>query len=234
MERYYELKQMCDRLMLEKPIEKHPFFIKLKSKELTKAEFVKSQESFIHVINSWSQLHGLLLSKLHKVRHRIYILNNLWDEHGHGIETNSHIKNYHRYLRSMNSDLRKFPEVSPEIKTFVKKIYLIADNAVHLISVMAVIEYAYITVSKLLRDELNKKGWLRNTEEKNPAFEDRHANNLFAVLEDFYDPIDPECIEYGFEYGFDIFYDLYTNMYDMYFANSKQTEPNEPVDPKLI
>ena len=64
-----------------KKILQNQYLVSIMNNTIKKETFIKSQEPFIHCVNYWSQILGLLVFKLDDYKDRRIILENLYDEH---------------------------------------------------------------------------------------------------------------------------------------------------------
>lgn len=70
---------------------------------ITQNDFVRSQEPFLFIVNRWTNLYGLLLSKTYDFSTKFLLYQNIAADFGHSSLETSHTIKFYKYLRSIGS-----------------------------------------------------------------------------------------------------------------------------------
>ena len=86
-------------------IRENRYFITLSKScsSITQNDFVRSQEPFLFIVNRWTNLYGLLLSKTYDFTTKFLLYQNIAADFGHSSLESSHTIKFYRYLRSIGS-----------------------------------------------------------------------------------------------------------------------------------
>ncbi len=150
MEKIYT---QINQIKISKNLENNLFFNNLNKISIN--EFLQIQKEFIYAVNYWSQLLFILLSKINDPKLRLVILDNINDEHGHGIIENSHVYTFHDFLQALGHtdelNINKKCK-SKSVKLFYKSLKKYIKNLQYYDSVLILgaIEYTYIDISTII------------------------------------------------------------------------------------
>ena len=77
-------------------------FVRLMSSKAPVHWFRSTMRPFLGAVNGWSQLLGLLITRLPTPAQRLVAIENLVDEHGHGDLSMSHVATFRRLIKSLD------------------------------------------------------------------------------------------------------------------------------------
>lgn len=206
-------------------INDNPYFINL-TKKINIGNFIKSQEGFIKAVDYWSRILGIMISKLPSDKERIVIIRNLLDEHGFGNLNESHVNTFKMFMESLGFDGYKntnsndehkydYYESSKSVNQFINRIKnaINNENWTYSISVLAMIEYTYITVSKNIHNYVSN--FINSSEINHYGLHETidvdHANDFFELLLPYYEN-NKEIIIKGLNEGYETMYELYDSL----------------------
>lgn len=125
-------------------------------KEATVSEFLQSQEPFYFAVKAFPQMLSLLASLIEDSQTRLIVMENLYEEHGHGNSLNFHTTTYFTYLKTLGLEedsyndtrpnLKENPWVSNWIENILKGNH--TENALRLSAYLAGIECLYAVISQ--------------------------------------------------------------------------------------
>lgn len=213
-------------------IEETTYFTTLKqnpSREL----FIKSQESFINAVDTWSRILGILLAKVPLDIHRAVILENLNDEHGNGDITRSHVNTFKLFMQSMGQNdiqlYNKQSETYDSVEWFTNIILsaLHTENWIYCVSLLGMIEYTYKDIGKCIHNyaKIFMLEERINHYSLHETMDLKHSYDLFQLVSP-YITTNYNDIEDGLEMG----YFLISSLYDLL---SDQLTPNRNLSIKI-
>lgn len=99
------IKKKLNDVLNEYKIEDNRYFSTLQNSinSITQNDFVRSQEPFLFIVNRWTNLYGLLLSKTYDFTTKFLIYQNIAADFGNSSLESSHTIKFYRYLRSIGS-----------------------------------------------------------------------------------------------------------------------------------
>lgn len=181
-------------------------------------EFLKSQEGFYYAVKSFSRILSKLASKIESSEARMLIIENLWEEHGHGNKELFHTNTYFQYLQSLGfnktqSEIQKQPWVTEWINKVLNKDYSEENYAMYI----AGIEYIYARVSQFIANRIeNYSLSCSQNHYANHAFLDyEHSKELITtslLIQKENGSLPDEEMMYYFKLGICEFLSLYDNM----------------------
>lgn len=209
---------MCNKI---NKIDDNKYFKKLQEFDIIFThlpDFILTQKLFAKAVDHWSRVLGKLLDKVPSHEERLVIVRNLYDEHGNGNILNSHVETFNRYLLSMENIYGgniEIDTVNNPATIFNKELDGMLENKswIYSVAALGMIEYTYITVSKII----NK--YITNfiTQDKiehyslHEILDVEHATELFSIINKFYDSNNDEILA-GIRYGYEIFNKLYNRL----------------------
>jgi hypothetical protein len=211
-------------------INTNPYLTNMDS--LTLEEFILSQEKFLGAVDNWSKVFGTMVTDAKTLDERFVFIHNLWDEHGNGDLTNSHVNTFKQFISELkkcvplldenkNHDTKKLCEISVnKFNTNLnKKMNSGYEDWSHRIAILAMIEHTYIDVSKKINSFVSK--YIPSEEiphySNHEVMDVSHSTELFKLLEIHFKTVPGYEIETGIEYG----YELLNNLYSELYANVK-------------
>lgn len=181
-------------------------------------EFLKSQEGFYYAVKSFSRILSKLASKIESSEARILIIENLWEEHGHGNKEFFHTNTYFQYLQSLGfnkkqSEIQKQPWVTEWINKVLNKDYSEENYAMYI----AGIEYIYARVSQFIanRIESYSLSCSQNHYANHAVLDYEHSKELITtslLIQKENGSLSDEEMMYYFKLGISEFLSLYDNM----------------------
>lgn len=189
-------------------------YFKILKKFPTKKSFVNSLSDFIIAVNEWSKILGLMIYKVPSDKERSVIINNLMDEHGNGDISKSHVNTFQLFINSLDNDSDRCKEIlknynsynhiNQEVEQFVKQIIkiLIIEDWIVTISMLGMIEYTYITVSK------NIHNYAKNFIKLHEIADFKHSFDFFELVAPYYET-DKSNINTGINLGYTIIYEYF-------------------------
>lgn len=190
--------------------------------------FFDSQKSFIHAVDNWSKMLGLMVCKCETDVQRLVFVKNLYDEHGDGDLSNSHIKTFERFMRLKNEDY-KFNDIEhlSSVESFNINLFTPLNNESFdfLCGMLGMIEYTYINVSKCINQYISKN--MNINPESVPHYslhetlDFTHSKELFELI-DNKGELSKDAIK-GINYGYKIFVELYDRLF-IYLKPTKTSE----------
>ena len=100
-----QIKNKLDELFYEYKIEENRYFSTLSKSNgsITQNDFVRSQEPFLFIVNRWTNLYGLILSKTYDFSTKFLLFQNISADFGNSSLESSHTIKFYKYLRSIGS-----------------------------------------------------------------------------------------------------------------------------------
>jgi hypothetical protein len=209
-----ELLKICDDI---NKIENNPYFQNLRNNFEYLPIFIQQQKSFSLAVDHWSKILGKLIYKVPTYKERFVIIRNLYDEHGNGDLNNSHVCTIKRFICSLENITTKHSLLNYDSN--VQKILnnsldeiLETKSWIFVVSVLGIVEYTFITVSKLINE------YVSNFIEQNKIehyslheiLDIEHATELLSlVLPYINDDEKNNDIYEGIKFGYDIMDNLY-------------------------
>jgi len=200
------------------------YFKILKTKP-SKELFIQSQEAFIYAVDNWSKILGQMVIKVPSDSDRLVIIENLYDEHGNGDISKSHVNTFRKLLISLGykNELpvpctqQKYESMitSECVEKFNRKLWdaIYHEDWVFAVTVLGMIEYTYITASKYIHQYVGN--FIDKEEIEHYSIHEvldvKHATELFGLITKYVD-VDFKYIQDGLQYGYKIMDKLYHDM----------------------
>ena len=145
-----------------------------------------AQTSFYKAVEAFPRALCLLGSKIEDSSTRLKVIENLWEEHGHGDENVFHVKSYINYLSALG--LENVKDIKKEnifVKYWIENL-LINNNVSSLYAIeLAAIEYIYTRVSKKIIETLNRDDFCLKHQQNHYSIHEvldvNHANDLIDI-----------------------------------------------------
>jgi hypothetical protein len=124
--------------------------------QATEPEFLQSQKPFYFAVKAFPQMLSLLASLIEDSHHRLVVMENLYEEHGHGNADKFHTTTYMQYLKALGltqeheQELINHESDNPWVTQWIENILSgsHADNALRLCAYLAGIECLYAVISQ--------------------------------------------------------------------------------------
>lgn len=183
-------------------------------------QFISSQINFIDAVDNWSKILGIMLSKVPTDQERTVIINNLYDEHGSGDYTKSHVNTFRSFMASLGYpnklELHDFNKKTYQcVKKFNDSLYtyLNTHNWIHNIAMLGIIEYVYITISTHIHNYV--KQYIPSNQithySSHEILDVKHSTELFELIVPYLSTHETD-IKDGIITGYTIFYSLYDGL----------------------
>lgn len=199
-------------------IEESKYFIKLKDKPNVN-NFILSQQGFVLAVDTWSKLLAHLIIILPSYKHRKNIIANLYDEHGNDDESKAHVITFSKFLQSLGNKTDVLPECTYISTEYVKKFIERLEDCfrtkdwVFCTSMLGMIEYTYVKVSKMLHEYA--KNYVEEDKIEHYSLHEtldiKHATDMFKIVEDYYKSKNL-VVQSGMIYGYNTIYKLYEDL----------------------
>lgn len=183
-------------------------------------KFVNSQDSFIDAVDNWSKILGLLLTQLPGDQERSVIINNLYDEHGSGDLTKSHVNTFRQFMISLNysKPLELYDQNKLSYK-IVKKFnnqltnFITTNNWIQNVALLGMIEYIYITISTCIHNYVKQYIPIDHISHYSlhEIMDVKHSTELFELLVPYIHSHLAD-IEKGMQIGYRLFNELYDSL----------------------
>lgn len=181
-------------------------------------EFLKSQEGFYYAVKAFPRILSKLASNIDSSEARLLIIENLWEEHGHGNSDLFHTNTYFQYLQSLGfnkkqSDIQQQPWVSEWITNVLNKDYSEEQYAMYI----AGIEYIYARISKFIANLIENYSLFcsQNHYANHAVLDYEHSKELIItslLIQKEKSSLSDEEMMYYFKLGISEFLILYENM----------------------
>lgn len=206
--------------LLKDDLRSNPYFVDMDMKV-----FSRSQVGFIHCVNEWSKILGLMISKAKTVEERRVLLANLNDENGDP----SHIDTYLKFLNvireSCSSPFTSIDEcpINAACQRFNDDLnFMVKDFAIGYGSMSSAylflggIEYFYLTVCEMINQFVTKEtGEALNFHyDIHSSIDVKHADDLFRLACLTRTPDENPSPDFVLGRSMGMFTDLYRGLYE--------------------
>lgn len=191
-------------------IETNPYFINLNNAELS--SFASNQESFIYAVEHWKTVLMKLVEILSPKDGEL-IMENVADESGNSKKgEKSHVETFDDFIMSISKKAIVY-EHTPHVDLFNRELdelflYDGREKTTYIASALGMIEYTYITVSKLIHDYVST--YIPSEEiahySVHEILDQKHSKDLFSLIQ-----CDETSLK-GIQKGYNIMYRLYESM----------------------
>lgn len=174
-------------------------------------DFAKSFSGFIHCVNYWSQILGLLVYKLDDWSDRKKIIENLCDENAINNKL-SHYQTFKLFIEELNNNCNF--KLNDSARQFNKTLleYSNSDLA-DFIATLGFVEYYYQEISSIIVTYLkNNNIYTNNHYSEHEILDSKHANEIFSLLDNNLDKHDALYI--GMENAYKLFDDYFTSLFN--------------------
>lgn len=179
-------------------------------KESNQAEYLRSQIPFFFAVQAFPRFLAKLVSQIETSEDRLLVVENLWEEHGHGTKSHFHTETFKEFLTALgwNGQYHQNPWIQEWISNVLSKDMSAGAYAAYL----AGIEYAYAPVSKTIADHVKTLDLVAHQSHYavHSELDWIHGDELLQVgvaLEQ-----DEDVVKAAFNQGQDEFLDLYNHM----------------------
>lgn len=222
MELRIELKDCLEATNEALAVSRHPWFHALRSGNVTKDEFLRTQIEFSHLVQFFNRPMAVVIANIHDATKRMAIVENLWEEHGKGNPDKVHGRTILTLIdrlggtsatidrSSLTDNVRAFNNALRSVAAFESYRYACA--------VFAGIERSFVDISSELCQSIIDNGWL--TEDRithyalHKQIDIEHAQDFLKVAnEDWETPFYRDEIQEGLRFGGRLFLNVYTNFY---------------------
>jgi pyrroloquinoline-quinone synthase len=178
--------------------------------ESNQAEYLRSQIPFFFAVQAFPRFLAKLVSQIETSEDRLLVVENLWEEHGHGNKNQFHTTTFKEFLTALGWD-GEFHQ-NPWIQEWISKVLSKDMSAGAYAAYLAGIEYAYAPISKTIADHVKTLDLV--AEQSHYAVHSEldwiHGDELLTVgvhLEH-----DEDVVKEAFNAGQDEFLELYNHM----------------------
>lgn len=188
---------------------------------VSKQSFLNSQKPFIHAVEAFPCALSAVVSKMPRYQQRIAIVENVWEEHGHGLASKSNIATFAQYLKALGSTESDPGEIDlpSHVLLFNETIrnYCLANPPEAGAALLGMIEYQYIEISHLIANLIIERSWVVPGEQNHYAtheeLDQQHAEELFEYPKNLWESSQHRAkIIEGMMVGAHSFWSLYRDM----------------------
>ncbi len=202
-------------------IDQSTYFVKLNKKPSLK-NFIESQKGFITAVDHWSKLLAQLIVILPTSKDRMAVVNNLYDEHGNGDETKTHVTTFSNFIESLQESNTKqaiYPTCTYTTTEFAQAFnqrlqdQFKTSDWIFCTSMLAMIEYTYIKVCKMIHtyaSQFIKEDKIEHYS-LHETIDQKHATDLFKIIEASYSNHN-KTVHSAMIFGYNTMYKLYEDM----------------------
>ena len=125
------------------------------TKFCTQEEFGNSQSGFFYAVKAFPQMLCRLASMIESPEARLKVVENIWEEHGHGNKSEFHTETFKSYLSVLGQESipRNF-----FVDQWVEKVLKLDMSASSYAAYLGGIEFIYTRISKMICDTLERFG----------------------------------------------------------------------------
>lgn len=200
---------------------KHPYHDWASDITLSREAFLSSQKGFIHAVEGFPCALSAVVSKMPRFKQRIAVVENVWEEHGHGLLADSHASTFSTYLKALGAIETGPDEIDlpSHVLLFNETIrnYCLANPPEAGAALLGMIEYQYIEISRFISRLIVDRKWVSPGTQSHYATHEtldvQHAEDLFAgPKEQWKTPEYRTNIIEGMMVGAHSFWNLYRDM----------------------
>lgn len=189
----------------------HPFHNFLKN--ANQKEFLQSQIPFFFAVQSFSRALSFLAAKIEDSESRYLVIENLYEEHGHGDKNKYHTETFKVFLNALgwNGEFFKNPWITQWIDN---KLLRYNKNSAEYSAYLSGIEYAYAPISNTISNHLESFVLLneQNHYGKHAEIDWEHGSELLEVALNIKNDIDISKIKESFIQAQEDFLKLYEHI----------------------
>lgn len=119
----------------------------------TKKELLLSQTGFFFAVQAFPRMLARLAGMIETTEARLLIVENIWEEHGHGKLTESHQNTFKTVLQALGNNSSGALERNPVIDAWIQHVMGIVDKR-ELFHALAGVEYIYAMISETIAEAL--------------------------------------------------------------------------------
>ena len=215
------MNKYIEKLKLETPINKQPFFEMLVDGRLSLEKFQETQIRFLDAVQFFSLPMFILASKIDSYEQRQIVINNILDEHGNGDLKNAHGNTFKEYLYKLGIEKSELLQRKPHdaVINFNQTIMKTVKNRDILVSIamFGMIEDRYAQMSKLLVQSVLGRGWLQKENLSHYTLhmelDINHAQSFYNIIRSNWEqPKSYEKIKKGLLLGNALIINLYNSL----------------------
>ncbi|MCS5615271.1 MAG: iron-containing redox enzyme family protein [Candidatus Marinimicrobia bacterium] len=215
------MNKYIEKLKLETPINKQPFFEMLVDGRLSLEKFQETQIRFLDAVLFFSLPMFILASKIDSYEQRQIVINNILDEHGNGDLKNAHGNTFKEYLYDLGIEKSELLQRKPHdaVINFNQTIMKTVKNRDILVSIamFGMIEDRYAQMSKLLAQSVLGRGWLQKENLSHYTLhrelDIHHAQSFYNIIRSNWEqPKSYEKIKKGLLLGNALIINLYNSL----------------------
>lgn len=210
------------RALARLDLAEHPYFRGL-AHDFTREDFVETQIQFLFAVVFFSRPMAALAGRLPRPEHRLALLENVADEHGHGNLSFSHERTFLELLSRLGVGLDDIERRAlwPEVRAFNTTLAGVAmlDDTLTGLAVLGIIEDLFARISTSIGKGIVARGWLSadaivhyTTHEQ---LDEAHAEGFYAQLRGPFSrhPRHAYQVEQGLDLGAYVFLRLYEDLW---------------------
>lgn len=217
-----ELKNYLESAVQKLNLPQHPYFKALCSGELSREQFVETQKEFATMVFFFSRPMAQIIANVPDPIPRIAIVENLWEEHGQGIQENVHGNTILTLINRLGGDASSVNIHQPPLtaRVFNETLRSVSSFSDYRFAsaVYAGIERTFVDASSMIYESILNQGWL---EEKrithyglHKEIDIEHAEDFLKVVNNnWHDEVAQVFIKDGIQFGSHLLSSAYTGFY---------------------
>lgn len=196
----------------------NPYFVKLSGGDMSRDDFVSSQQQFLHAVDFFSRPMSALLMRLDDPNKRLNILANVVEEHGEFEPSAFHASTFRDFLAALGQRSQPATMDAP-VHAFNSAIMAacLSDELPVGIACLGIIEYAFADISAIIGAAVVDRGWVSADNlvhySLHAKIDKEHAADFFRLIaDDWNQPTIRADIERGLRLGAYVFDRLYRDL----------------------
>lgn len=195
-------------------------------KDSNQSEYLRSQIPFFFAVQAFPRFLAKLVSQIETSEDRLLVVENLWEEHGHGSQNHFHTETFKEFLTALGWDGQY--QQNPWVQEWIANVLNKDMSAGAYAAYLSGIEYAYAPISKTIADHVKTLDLV--SKQIHYAVHSEldwiHGDELLTVGEHLEN--DDNVIKEAFNKGQDEFLELYNHLIIATAHEMKQVN-KEPV-----
>ncbi len=168
----------------------HPYFLWMRSVNVDRAAFLKSQLPFRYAVETFSQSLAAVLARVNTMEARLALVENINEEHGHGNPLRSHKATFRQYLYSLGAtDVELEYPVSTGVLAFNQSIlnYCLTQSPECGAAMLGMIEHLYANISGTIARTVYGCAWAQPGSQSHYTVHQQldvdHARDLLQIAQ---------------------------------------------------
>ncbi|WDR97984.1 TenA family transcriptional regulator [Burkholderia ambifaria] len=218
-----DLKDYLEACIADLDLSMNPYFKALRSGEMSKQQFLRSQIEFAPMVHFFSRPMAQVIANVPNPMPRVALVGNLWEEHGKGVKENVHGKTILTLIDRLGGDSTQIDlsQPTPYARIFNETLRSVSSFEDYRFSTatFAGIERAFVDISTMIFQSIVDHGWLpaeRITHYGlHRTLDIEHAEDFLKVVDqDWRNGQSKDLIKSGIRFGSRLFSNTYIGFYN--------------------